>query len=224
MLGRVFPPRHSPTLSLTRRLRHSWQKPLIRAGHLGPSLLKNPPMSEHRPPTPEDAARHVDKRPRLSAQSETDLQPEVSVQPGCANVAPVDAMMVDATKPEEPVKAATKKRQGPKKRKNKKRVVEPYSNEHLLYLEIKSLLGEDVVATMEKEGRDAVEAAPFSKGTVLELTVTKLSPTGTSVSCFASAVEFMLLQASAVRAGPTLSALSRIAHSGLVMHLQLVFV
>jgi hypothetical protein len=143
-------------------------------------------MSEHRPPTPDDV-QHVNKKIRL----DTDVE-GADVAPTQLD-APVDAMVLQAPSEDKSKTKTGGQKAGTKARKNKKRKeIEPYSNEHLIHLEIKALLGEDVVAAAEEEGRDTTP--PFEKGTVLELTVKALSPTGTYDSALTFSVDLYCIK------------------------------
>ena len=127
-------------------------------------------MSEHRPPTP-DSAGPSEKKPRL------DFEPEGANAAPVRLDAPVDAMILDSAPSRSTDRPKSGKVSKNKARKAKKKEIEPYSNDHLIHIEINEMLGEDVVAKAEEEGSHLTP--PFEKGTVLELTVDRLSPSGT---------------------------------------------
>ena len=123
-----------------------------------------------RPPTP-DEARHVNKKPRL------DLDEEPINYTENAQDVQLDAPVIENGKSRgENGGKKVSKRVARKAKKQKHAPPEPYSNEHVILLDIQELLGESVIKAAEEEGRDWV--APFENKTELELTVAALSSTG----------------------------------------------
>lgn len=126
-----------------------------------------------RPSTPEDAeTRHIDKKPRLEVEAEGANGVPVQLD------APVDAMLVGPkeTKPKTISKKAAKKAERKARLKGKIPPPAPYSTEHILYLDAKELLGDEVIRAVEEESKACT--APFDLHTELELTVSAISSIG----------------------------------------------
>lgn len=168
--------------SLFRRFGHSKHfllPPVLGLFHTRNSMQSPMP----RPPTP-DGVRHVDKKPRLDlAEEPTNGLPD----------GPVQRAVLDRGKDKtEDGWKKLSKRTARKAKKQKHALPEPYSNEHVIQLEIKELLGESTVETAEAEGREW--SPPFENKTELELTVSALSSTGTYASPPALTAGFTLFQ------------------------------
>lgn len=169
------------TVILHKRSAHSKSLPrpsqpvIIRKGYLVEHIRGRGSLmrTASRPPTPNDAdTRHIDKKPRLEVEVEGANGVPVQLD------APADAMLVEpgetgrAKTGRKAIKRAARKA----RRKGKPSRPEPYSNEHVLFLDAKGLLGEDAIKAVEEGGEGCT--APFELLTELELTVSAISSIG----------------------------------------------
>lgn len=126
------------------------------------------PMAEiHHPPTPDRDDSHISKKARLEDEGGAET----------AHVVPSDEAMHDAeSSTAQQPKAKPAKNRNKKHKKHKIPAIEPYSNEDVIYHDVKALLGEDAVLKAQEEGSDL--KAPFERWQELELVVSALSSNG----------------------------------------------
>ncbi|THH27959.1 hypothetical protein EUX98_g6227 [Antrodiella citrinella] len=131
-------------------------------------------MSEiHPPPTPDKDAVHIAKKPRLeeTESGEAIVQADEAVQE--------DALAASSSTAAKQAKAKSAKKSN-KKKKQKVPLIEPYSNEDVIFQDVKALLGEEAVLKAQEAGSEL--KAPFEFKQELELVVSALSSNGESLS------------------------------------------
>ncbi|GJE92113.1 tRNA methyltransferase [Phanerochaete sordida] len=143
-------------------------------------------MPSSRPSTPDDAeTRHVDKKPRLeveleganAAPAQLDAPVEAMVLPPEEGEADGWAESLDSKRPS---KKAARKMARRAMAKGVLSMPEPYSTEHILFLEAKELLGAEAVKAAEEGTARCV--SPLPQYTELELTVSAMSSIGESLA------------------------------------------
>ena len=174
--------RISPTPKLRSQSPFLISPPISRSIYVPPGFLTNPfkarrkmaqvvpqtrPLSEVEP-DPGGFLTSVEKKPRLGVDvGRSEDQPVASTSTVAATA---------STKQKSADGGKQSKKKASKRKKQKHLLPEPYSNEDVLWRDVRGLLGAEAVDGIIKEGREW--DSPFQYGEEVEVEVTAISSTG----------------------------------------------